>query len=72
MDEKKGSRTFTPAELEEMEKNFNQLALEALDRGDIEKARHWVKRNEETKEYIHAISTRIRKISLKNSSIWSG
>ncbi len=48
-----GGRTFTPAQLEEMGKNFNRLALEALDRGDIAAARRWIARNEETKEYIH-------------------
>ncbi len=48
-----GKRTFTPEELADLGKNFNTLALEALDRGDIEQARHWVRRNEETKEYIH-------------------
>jgi hypothetical protein len=49
----KGKRVFTDSQCEEMSKNFNRLALEALDRGDIEQARHWVQRNEETKEYIH-------------------
>ncbi|MBI5920203.1 MAG: hypothetical protein HY847_00990 [Betaproteobacteria bacterium] len=45
--------TFTHAQLADLSKNFNQLALEALDRGDLEQARHWIKRNEETKHYIH-------------------
>lgn len=53
MEKGKREKTFTEAQLEEMGKNFNQLALEALDRGDVEQARHWVQRNEETKEYIH-------------------
>jgi hypothetical protein len=46
-------RVFTANQLEELSKNFNQLALEALERGDVAKAKYWIKRNEETKEYIH-------------------
>jgi hypothetical protein len=46
-------KVFTDTELEKMGKNFNQLALAALEKGDIEGAKHWVTRNEETKEYIH-------------------
>lgn len=48
-----GTRIFTPDQLEEMGKNFNRLALEALEKGDIEQAKHWIGRNEATREYIH-------------------
>ena len=46
-------RLFTDKELEEFTKGHIQLALEALDKGDIDAARHWCKRNEETKHWIH-------------------
>lgn len=48
-----GGRLFTRDELDEMGKNFNQLALEALDAGDTVKARYWIEKNEETKYAIH-------------------
>jgi hypothetical protein len=47
------SRLFSRSELDEMGKNFNQLALEALEAGDTEKARFWIEKNEETKYAIH-------------------
>jgi hypothetical protein len=46
-------RTYTTEELAERSKDFHQLIKEALDQGDIEKARYWATRNEETKEYVH-------------------
>jgi len=46
-------RTYTEEELEERGKDFHQLIKEALDKGDVEKAKYWVHRNEQTKEYIH-------------------
>ncbi len=36
-----------------MGKGFNQLALEALERGDTKKAKFWIEKNEETKYAIH-------------------
>ncbi len=50
---KEGNRLFTDEELEEFTKGHIDLALEALEKGDIEKAKHWCKRNEETKNWIH-------------------
>ena len=47
------NRLFTQDELDEMGKGFNQLALEALENGDIEKAKYWIQKNEETKYAIH-------------------
>ena len=47
------SRLFTDDELEEFSKGHIELALEALENGDIEKAKFWCKRNEETKHWIH-------------------
>lgn len=44
---------FTQDELDEMGKGFNQLALEALEKGDTEKAKYWIQKNEETKYAIH-------------------
>jgi hypothetical protein len=47
------NRLFTDAELEEFSKGHIELALEALEKGDIEKARYWCQKNEETKHWIH-------------------
>lgn len=44
---------FTKEELAEFTKGHIELALEALEAGDIEKAKHWCKKNEETKHWIH-------------------
>lgn len=46
-------RVFTTKELQDLGKNFNQLALEALEEEDFAKAKHWMQRSEQTKEYIH-------------------
>lgn len=46
-------KIFTDAQLREFSKDFMGLALEALDKGDIEKARHWCQRQDETKNFIH-------------------
>jgi hypothetical protein len=46
-------RMFTDEQLAEFAKGHIELALEALDRGDIEKAKYWCRRNEETKHWIH-------------------
>ncbi len=46
-------RLFTEAELEEMKKDHIMIAREALDKGDIEKARYWLDRNDATKYWIH-------------------
>jgi len=35
------NRLFTQDLLDEMGKGFNQLALEALEKGDTEKAKYW-------------------------------
>ena len=47
------NRIFTLEELEQLGKNYNQLALEALEKGDIEKAKFWIQTNETTKYIIH-------------------
>ncbi len=47
------NRLFTKEELEEFSKGHIDLALEALESGDIEKAKYWCKRHEETKHWIH-------------------
>lgn len=49
----KTNRLFTDEELKEFSKDFIMLANEALDRGDIEKAKHWLARHQETKHWIH-------------------
>jgi hypothetical protein len=46
-------RTFTDAELEELSKDFTGLAMEALEAGDVEKAKHWLRRHDQTKDSIH-------------------
>ena len=47
------SNIFTEEELKDLGKSFNILAIEALERGDLEKAKYWMQRGEETKEYVH-------------------
>ncbi len=47
------TRIFTKAELEEYSKGFMDLALEALDKGDLETARRWCERNKETEWFLH-------------------
>ena len=47
------NRLFTDEELEEFGKGYIDMAMEALDQGDIEKAKHWCHKNEETKMWIH-------------------
>lgn len=49
----KPKRIFTEERLQEFGKGFMFLALEALEKGDIETAKYWCKRNEETKFFIH-------------------
>lgn len=46
-------RLFTDEELAEFSKGHIELALEALEKGDIETAKKWCIRNEETKSWIH-------------------
>lgn len=36
------NRLFTQEELDEMGKNFYRLALEALEKGDTDKAKFWI------------------------------
>lgn len=49
----RSNRLFTDEELQEFSKGHIQLALEALEKGDLEKAKYWCRRNEETKHWIH-------------------
>jgi hypothetical protein len=51
MDE--STRVFTPEELAEFSKDCLALALEALERGDTETAKVWIRKQEETKHVIH-------------------
>ncbi|MBI5444064.1 MAG: hypothetical protein HY900_23000 [Deltaproteobacteria bacterium] len=46
-------RLFTDAELAEFSRGHIEMALEALEKGDVEKAKHWCRRSEETKHWIH-------------------
>ena len=46
-------RLFTDDELETMSKDFMGLAMEALEGGDVEGAKHWIRRHDETKDVIH-------------------
>ncbi len=49
----KKKRIFTKKELKEFSKDFMGLTMEALEKGDIEKAKYWVRRQDETKDVIH-------------------
>jgi hypothetical protein len=46
-------RLFTDAELREFSKDFTKLAMEALEEGDTEKAKRWLRRHDQTKDIIH-------------------
>jgi hypothetical protein len=46
-------RLFTKKELDEFSKDFMGLTVEALEKGDIEKAKYWVRRQDATKDFIH-------------------
>ena len=46
-------KVFSQAELDEFSKDFMGLAMEALERGDIEKAKEWIRRSDQTKDVIH-------------------
>ncbi len=48
-----GKRLFTEEELQEFSKDFMGLAMEALERGDVEKAKHWIRRHDANKDWIH-------------------
>jgi len=53
MDE--STRAFSPEELAEFSKDCMALALEALERGDTETAKVWIRKQEETKRgVVHA------------------
>ena len=43
-------KLFTKEELEEFSKDFMGLAMEALEEGDIEKAKQWIRRHDATKD----------------------
>jgi hypothetical protein len=47
------NRLFTEEELAEFSKGHIEMALEALEDGDIERAKYWCRKNEETKNWIH-------------------
>jgi hypothetical protein len=47
------NRVFTKEELADFAKDFTGLAMEALEAGDVEKAKHWLRRHDETKDILH-------------------
>ena len=47
------SRIFSKDKLAEFSKDFMGLAMEALEEGDIEKAKHWIRRQDQTKDMLH-------------------
>ena len=47
------NRLFSEQELETMTKDFMGLCMEALEAGDIEEAKKWVRKQDETKDVIH-------------------
>lgn len=51
----KGKRLFTEEQLEEFSKDHMGLAMEALARDDIEKAKHWLRRHDGVKDIMHDI-----------------
>ena len=46
-------RIFSKEKIEEFNKDFMGLAMEALEDGDIEKAKHWIRRQDENKDLLH-------------------
>ena len=46
-------KLFSDDELARMSKDFMGLCMEALEAGDIEQAKHWVRKQDETKDAIH-------------------
>src|ERR1035437_3159774 len=48
-------RIFTDAELKDFQKDCMDLALEAIEKGDLEKAKYWCRKQTETKDIIHDI-----------------
>ena len=49
----KKERILTDEEAEELSKDFMELALAALEKGDLEKAKHWCQKHQATEPYIH-------------------
>jgi len=52
----KGKRLFTKEKLDEFSKDFMGLAMEALENGDIEKAKHWIRKQDENKDALHDLN----------------
>lgn len=48
-------RIFSERELQDFTKDCMDLALEAIDAGDLEKARYWCRRETETKNLMHDV-----------------
>jgi hypothetical protein len=48
-------RIFSEQELNDFSKDCVDLALEALDAGDVEKARYWCRREADTKNHMHDV-----------------
>ncbi len=49
----KKKRVFSEEKLKEFSKDFMGLAMEALDAGDIERAKYWIRRQDQTKDTLH-------------------
>lgn len=49
----KANRIFTDAELKDFQKDCMDLALEAIEKGDLKKAKYWCRKQTETKDLIH-------------------
>ena len=48
-----GNRLLSKEKLDEFSKDFMGLAMEALEKGDIEKAKFWIRRQDDTKDIVH-------------------
>lgn len=46
-------RIFSQEKLAELNKDFMGLAMEALEAGDMEKTKHWIRRQDENKDHLH-------------------
>jgi len=49
-------RIFSKEKLAEFNKDFMGLAMEALEKGDIEKAKYWIRKQDEHKDALHDLN----------------
>ena len=52
---RKASRIFTDEELKEFSKGFMEMAIEAIDAGDLEKAKGWCRHQAEAQGQVHDV-----------------